>query len=147
MSNGAKYYIVEASALPEIFLKVAEAKRLLATGEASTVNEATRMTDISRSAFYKYRDAVQPFRDMSNSRIITFQFLLRDEPGALAAILKTFTDHSMNLLTVNSITPSNGCAVVTTAAECTQAQIAVEDMLQLLLRAPGVIKAEILSVG
>ena len=147
MSNGAKYYIVEASALPDIFLKVAEAKRLLATGEAATVNEATRMTDISRSAFYKYRDAVQPFRDMSNSRIITFQFLLRDEPGALSAILKTFTDHSMNLLTVNSITPSNGCAVVTTAAECTQAQIAVDEMLQLLLRAPGVIKAEILSVG
>ena len=147
MSNGAKYYIVEASALPEIFLKVAEAKRLLATGEAATVNEATRMTDISRSAFYKYRDAVQPFRDMSNSRIITFQFLLRDEPGALSAILKTFTDHSMNLLTVNSITPSNGCAVVTTAAECTQAQIAVEEMLQMLLRAPGVIKAEVLSVG
>ena len=147
MSTGAKYYIVEASALPEIFLKVAEAKRLLATGEAAPVNEATRMTDISRSAFYKYRDAVQPFRDMSNSRIITFQFLLRDEPGALSAILKTFTDHSMNLLTVNSITPSNGCAVVTTAAECTQAQIAVEEMLQLLLRAPGVIKAEILSVG
>ena len=147
MSNGAKYYIVEASALPEIFLKVAEAQRLLATGEAATVNEATRMTDISRSAFYKYRDAVQPFRDMSNSRIITFQFLLRDEPGALSAILKTFTDHSMNLLTVNSITPSNGCAVVTTAAECTQAQIAVDEMLQLLLRAPGVIKAEILSVG
>ena len=105
------------------------------------------MTDISRSAFYKYRDAVQPFRDMSNSRIITFQFLLRDEPGALSAILQTFTDHSMNLLTVNSITPSNGCAVVTTAAECTQAQIAVDEMLQLLLRAPGVIKAEILSVG
>ena len=147
MSTGAKYYIVEATALPEIFLKVAEAKRLLATGEAATVNEATRMTDISRSAFYKYRDAVQPFRDMSNSRIITFQFLLRDEPGALSAILRTFTDHSMNLFTVNSITPSNGCAVVTIAAECAQAQISVDDMLQLLLRAPGVIKAEILSVG
>ena len=56
MNKKPKYYIVEASALPEVFLKVAEAKRLLSTGEASTVNEATRMTDISRSAFYKYRD-------------------------------------------------------------------------------------------
>lgn len=147
MNNSVKYYIVEASALPEIFLKVAEAKRLLATGEAATVNEATRMTDISRSAFYKYRDAVQPFRDMSNSRIITFQFLLRDEPGALSAILKTFTDHSMNLFTVNSITPSNGCAVVTIAAECTQAQISVDEMLLLLQQTPGVIKAEVLAAG
>ena len=62
MSTAPKYYIVEASALPEVFLKVAEAKRLLSTGEASTVNEATRMTDISRSAFYKYRDSVLPFQ-------------------------------------------------------------------------------------
>ena len=62
MSNKPQYYIVEASALPEVFLKVAETKRLLSTGEATTVNEATRMTDISRSAFYKYRDAVMPFQ-------------------------------------------------------------------------------------
>ena len=58
MSQKQKYYIVEASALPEVFLKVAEAKRLLSTGAASTVNDATRMTGISRSAFYKYRDSV-----------------------------------------------------------------------------------------
>ena len=38
MTNKPKYYIVEASALPEVFVKVAEAKRLLSTGEASTVN-------------------------------------------------------------------------------------------------------------
>jgi chorismate mutase len=128
-------------------LKVAEAKRLLATGEASTVNEATKMTDISRSAFYKYRDAVQPFRDMSNSRIITFQFLLRDEPGALSAILSTFTENSMNLLTVNSITPSNGCAVVTIAAECFQSGVLVDNILHTLLQTPGVIKAEVLAAG
>lgn len=147
MNTGAKYYIVEASALPEIFLKVVEAKRLLATGEAATVNEATRMMDISRSAFYKYRDVVQPFRDMSNSRIITFQFLLRDEPGALSSILRTFSENSMNLLTVNSITPSNGCAVVTIAAEAVQSSIPVDDMLGMLSQTPGVIKAEVLAAG
>ena len=64
MNSNPKYYIVEASALPEVFLKVAEAKRLLATGEAATVNEAAKMTNISRSAFYKYRDAILPFQNM-----------------------------------------------------------------------------------
>ena len=76
MSTKPKYYIVEASALPEVFLKVAEAKRLLSTGEAATVNEATKMTDISRSAFYKYRDSVLPFQNMMTGRIITMQLLL-----------------------------------------------------------------------
>lgn len=147
MNNAAKYYIVEASALPEVFLKVAEAKRLLATGEASTVNEAAKMTDISRSAFYKYRDAVQPFRNMNTSQIITFQFLLRDEPGALSAILTSFAQQQANLLTVNSITPSNGCAVVTIAAETSQTTASLDEMLAIFQQTPGVIKAEVLAAG
>ena len=147
MNKNQKYYIVEASALPEVFLKVAEAKRLLATGEASTVNEAAKMTDISRSAFYKYRDAVQPFRNMNSSRIITFQFLLRDEPGALNAILAAFVEHKANLMTVNSITPSNGCAVVTVAAETSQTNTSMDDMMAIFQSTPGVIKAEILAAG
>ena len=147
MNNVPKYYIVEASALPEVFLKVAEAKRLLATGEASTVNEAAKMTDISRSAFYKYRDAVQPFRNMNTSRIITFQFLLRDEPGALSSILNAFAQQQSNLLTINSITPSNGCAVVTIAAETSQTTASVDEILSLFQQTPGVIKAEVLAAG
>ncbi len=147
MNNNPKYYIVEASALPEIFLKVAEAKRLLATGEASNVNEAAKMTNISRSAFYKYRDAVQPFRNMNTSRIITFQFLLRDEPGALSAILSTFVQQHTNLLTVNSITPSNGCAIVTVSAETSTANMSMDEMMRTFQQTPGVIKAEILAAG
>ena len=145
MNSNPRYYIVEASALPEVFLKVAEAKRLLATGEANTVNEAAKMTDISRSAFYKYRDAVQPFRNMSNSRIITFQFLLRDEPGALSAILAAFAQHKTNLMSVNSINPSNGCGVVTIAAETSQTTVSLDEMLHTLQQCPGVIKAEVLA--
>ncbi len=147
MNNNPKYYIVEASALPEIFLKVAEAKRLLATGEASNVNEAAKMTGISRSAFYKYRDAVQPFRNMNTSRIITFQFLLRDEPGALSSILSTFVQHNTNLMTVNSITPSNGCAIVTVSAETSTANVSVDEMMREFQQTSGVIKVEMLAAG
>ncbi len=147
MNNNPKYYIVEASALPEIFLKVAEAKRLLATGEASNVNEAAKMMDISRSAFYKYRDAVQPFRNMNTSRIITFQFLLRDEPGALSAILAAFVAENTNLMTVNSIAPSNGCAIVTVSAETSTASASLDEMMRAFQQLPCVIKAEILAAG
>ena len=147
MNKNPKYYIVEASALPEVFLKVAEAKRLLSTGEASTVNEATRMTDISRSAFYKYRDAVQPFRNMNTSRVITFQFLLRDEPGALNGILTAFAQQKANLTTVSSIAPSNGSAVVTVAAETTETSASLDEMLALFQQMPGVIKCEVLAAS
>ena len=145
MSTTPKYYIVEASALPEVFLKVAEAKRLLSTGEASTVNEATRMTDISRSAFYKYRDSVLPFQNMMTGRIITFQLLLHDEPGLLSGVLDVFAESKANIITINSIVPTNGCAVVTISAETMDLTVPLEELLQLLRGTTGVIKAEILA--
>ena len=145
MNNMHKYYIVEASALPEVFLRVAEAKHLLQTGEASTVNDATRLTGISRSAFYKYRDAVRPFQNMMTGRIITFQFLLQDQKGLLSSLLSIFADHEVNIQTINSIIPSNGCALVTISAETADLEISLEELLHQAGQLPGVIRAEVLA--
>lgn len=145
MATDPKYYIVEASALPEVFLKVAEAKRLLSIGEASTVNEATQRTGISRSAFYKYRDAVLPFQNMMTGRIITFQLLLHDGAGILNSILTLFAEYNANIITINSIVPTNGCAVVTISAETMDLTVQLEDLLRQMRENPKVIKAEILA--
>ncbi len=145
MAQDPKYYIVEATALPEVFLKVAEAKRLLSVGEAATVNEATRMTGISRSAFYKYRDAVLPFQNMMTGRIITFQLLLHDEKGMLSSVLSIFSETRANIITINSIVPTNGCAVVTISAETMELTVSLEELLQKLRGVSGAIKAEILA--
>ena len=145
MPKTPKYYLVEASALPEVFLKVAEAKRLLSTGEVSTVNDATRQTGISRSAFYKYRDAVIPFRNMMSGRVITYQLLLQDEPGALSNLLTIFANNKANIMTINSIVPTNGCAVVTISADTSDSTVSPEDLLRLLRQTHGVIKADILA--
>jgi chorismate mutase len=145
MAQNSKYYIVEASALPEVFVKVAEAKRLLSIGEAATVNEATQKTGISRSAFYKYRDAVLPFKNMMSGRVVTFQLLLHDEPGTLANLLNTFTDSNANIMTINSIMPSNGSSIVTISAETMDLTVQLEDLLRALRQQKGVVKAEILA--
>lgn len=145
MTPKSKYYIIEASALPEVFLKVAEAKRLLSTGEATTVNDATRMTNISRSAFYKYRDAILPFQNMMSARIITFQFMVHDEPGVLSAVLAELAHNQVNILTINSIIPTNGCALVTISAETTDVPVTLEELLNVLGAVYGVIKAEVIA--
>ena len=145
MANNPQFYIVEASALPEVFLKVAEAKRLLATGEAPTVNEATRRTDISRSAFYKYRDAILPFHNMMIGRIITFHLVLHDEPGVLSAILSCFARHNANILTINQTIPTNACALVSVSAETAEMTTSLEEFLHDLDQTKGVIKADVLA--
>ena len=145
MSTKPQYYIVEASALPEVFLKVAEAKRLLDTGEVLTVNDAALRAGISRSAFYKYRDYVLPFQNLMAGRIITFQLALHDEPGVLSNILSLFAQCGANILTINQAIPSNGCAAVTISAETNGLQISLEELLQRLASTTGVIRAEILA--
>ena len=150
MGKTPGYFIVEAGALPEIFLKVAEAKRLLETGEAETVHQAAqhlaaRQVGISRSAFYKYKDAVRPFNDMLHGRIVTFQFLLKDEPGVLSAVLNIFAQTGGNILTINQSIPANGCAAVTVGAETSGLSLPVEELMERALRMEGVLRCEILA--
>ena len=134
-----------AEALPEIFIKVAEAKRMMQTGEADTVGAATRMVGISRSAFYKYKDAVQPFNNMKAGRIITFYTMLKDNPGVLSSVLSIFAGSGANILTINQSIPTNGCAAVTISAETSDMDQTLEDLMNLVSAVDGVIKMEILA--
>ena len=145
MGKTPAYFIVEAGALPEVFLKVAEAKRLLETGEVDTVNLATRRVGISRSAFYKYKDTVRPFNDMLHGRIVTFQILLKDEPGVLSSVLNIFARQGGNILTINQGIPVSGCAAVTIGAETSGLTVSMEELLQLALQVEGVLRCEILA--
>ena len=145
MGTTPKYWIVEAEALPEIFLKVAHAKRLMETGEATTVNQATAAAGISRSAFYKYKDTVRPFNDMKSGHIVTFQFSLRDEPGVLSQLLNIFAESGGNILTINQGLPVSGCAMASIAAEASGLHMSLEELLACASAVPGVIRCEILA--
>ena len=145
MSSTPKYFIVEADAMPEIFRKVAQAKSLLETGEETTINGAARAVGISRSAYYKYKDTVRPFQNMLHGRIVTFQILLKDEPGALSGVLNVFSGCGSNILTINQSIPSNGCAVVTASAETSALDLTLDSLLAAVRAFPSVLKCEILA--
>ena len=140
-----KYYLVSAEALPEVFIKVAEAKRMLQVGEADTVGEAARLVGISRRAFYKYKDAVQPFQNMRAGHIITFYALLKDIPGVLSNYLSIFANSGANILTINQTIPTNGCAGVTISAETSDMVEGLEELMARASSAEGVLKFEIMA--
>lgn len=145
MSKPIKYYIVAADALPEIFVKVAEAKRMMQTGEADTVGAATRLVGISRSAFYKYKDSVQPFNDMKAEHIITFYAMLKDTAGVLSGLLALFASSGANILTINQSIPTNGCAAVTISAETGRMAESLEQLMGDAAALEGVLRFEILA--
>ena len=145
MAKPVKYYIVAAEALPDIFIKVAEAKRMMLSGEADTVGEAAQKVGISRSAFYKYKDSVQPFNDMKAEHIITFQTLLKDTAGVLSRVLSVFAQSGANILTINQSIPVNGCAVVTVSAETSEMEESLEQLIAQAAALEGVVRFEILA--
>ena len=135
MEQSPKYYIVEASALPEIFQKVAEAKRMLETGETDKVNVAAQ-------AVGKYRDSIAPFQNLMAGRIITFQMMLKDKAGVLSEILAIFANCGANILTINQSIPTGGRAMVTISAETSNLSCTLEALTQKIAERKGVVKAD-----
>ena len=131
--------------MPEIIRKVAEAKRLLVTGEKTTANGAAREGGISRSAFYKYKDAVHPFQDMLHGRIVTLQTVLRDEPGVLSGVLNEFAGTGINILTINQNIPSDGIAAVTVSIRMTDVTLEEQPLMQHLRDLHGVVQVSKVS--
>jgi chorismate mutase len=105
--------LVDKNALPEVFIKVLTAKTYLARNIAKNSTEACRMADISRSAFYKYKDSVFFYEDNDSGRIITYYFRLSDEPGVLSKVLQKLSSFNVNIITVNQNIPVDKVAVVT----------------------------------
>lgn len=115
--DGEKYFIVKKKALPEVLLKVVEAKRLLDSERAMTVQEATDAVDISRSSFYKYRDDIFPFYENTRGKTITIMLQMDDRPGLLSKVLNQVAKNEANILTIHQSIPVNGIALVTLSME------------------------------
>ena len=142
MGVKTKYYIVAADALPEIFIKVAEAKRMMQTGEVTTAGEAVRRAGISRSAFYKYKDTVRPFNDMLSGRIVTLRLTLRDQPGALSNVLQGIASMGGNVLTINQSVPAGGVAEVSLDVETSALRFPMEELLGGIRNVSGVLDCQ-----
>ena len=110
MAIKTNYFVLKEKAIPEVLLKVVEAKRLIDTGKAVSVQEAADAAGISRSSFYKYKDDIFPFHDNSRGMTVTMIIQMDDEPGLLSEVLKSVADYHANVLTIHQSIPVNGVA-------------------------------------
>ena len=117
MMEKGQYFVLKERAVPEVLLKVVEAKRLFDSGKVPSVQEATEMVGISRSSFYKYKDDIFPFHETARGKTITMVIQLDDEPGLLSVILKIVAEYHANILTIHQSIPINGIASLTLSVE------------------------------
>lgn len=117
MEEQTKYFVLKQKAVPEVLLKVVEAKRLLESEKAMTVQEASDRVGISRSSFYKYKDDIFPFHDNAKGRTITMVLQMDDERGLLSDILHIVAVYKANILTIHQSIPVGNLASLTLSVE------------------------------
>ena len=132
MREATKYFVVKQKAIPEVLLKVVEAKRLLESEKVLTIQEAVDAVGISRSSFYKYKDDIFPFHDNSQGTTITLTFQMDDEPGILSDVLKIIAEYRANILTIHQSIPINGIASLTLSIQVLQTTGDISRMIEQL---------------
>lgn len=145
MKKRNDYYVVKKKAVPEVLLKVVEAKHLLDSEKVMTVQEATERAGISRSSFYKYKDDIFPFHDHFRGRTFTVMIQLDDEPGLLSGLLNCVAQYQANILTIHQAIPVNGVASVTLSIENLNTTGDVSELIDALEKTQGVHYLKILS--
>ena len=142
---GNRYYVVKEQAVPEVLLKVVEAKKLLDTGKVHTVNEAADQVGISRSSFYKYKEDIFEFHEHSQGTTITLTFQMEDEPGLLSDVLKIIAEFGANILTIHQSIPTNGVASLSLSMQVLPTTGNVSEMLETMEKHNGVRNVKILA--
>lgn len=141
-----KMYIVDSKVLPDIFEKVIEAKHLLRSGDAVTIQEACRKAGISRSAFYKYKDSVFDFMSSEKGRMLILFMVLRHAPGVLSDILNTIASVKGNIITINQTMPIMDSATLIVTVDMKTMEKSPEELVELLLSCKGCSKVEIIGM-
>lgn len=145
MAEKGKYYIVRERAVPEVLLKVVEAKRLLEIDKTLSVHEAAEQVGISRSSFYKYQDDILPFHDETKGKTVTFVLQMQDELGLLSTVLRTVAEFGANILTIHQSIPINGVASLTLSIAVLSTTADVSAMMEKIEKQKGVHDLKILG--
>ena len=140
-----RYYVVRERAVPEVLLKVVEAKRQLDSGKAATVQEASDLTGISRSSFYKYKDDIFPFHEEAKGKIVTFIIQMEDQPGLLSNVLQVIARFRGNILTIHQSIPINGVATLTLSVHILPGEGNAEAMVEVIEQSEGIHYLKILG--
>ncbi|WP_144458648.1 ACT domain-containing protein [Bacillus pumilus] len=141
------FYLVREDVLPDAMRKTLEVKKLLDRKKADSVADAVQQADLSRSAFYKYRDAVFPFYTMVKEQIITLFFHLEDRSGALSRLLQIVADSGCNVLSIHQTIPLQGRANVTLSISTAGMADDINTVINQLRKLEFVEKVEILGSG
>ena len=141
--NEKTFYIVSSDSLPDVFTKVIFAKDLISDGKVKNVSEAIEKANISRSAFYKYRDNVFRMKNDTPTRL-DLSAVLTDRAGVLSSMSTMLSENGANIITINQSEPKNNLANVSITIDIDGLKVSIDELLLLLKTIDGIISIKAL---
>ena len=138
-----RYLIVDQSVLPDYFLKVIEARKLLENGTYAQVSDAARAVGISRSTYYKYKDKVMEPSQVAVGRTATLMLTLSHEAGVLSKVLNRVSGFGANILTLTQSLPVHDQASLMLSVDISGMNASLEELTRTLEQIGGVEKVRL----
>ena len=117
MDKEKVYYIIREDVLPEAVKKTLIMKKALEENPKLSILEASKRFDLSRSAFYKYKDTIFPIQDVKRQSILSLSIDVDDIPGILGRILAVVNEAKCSVLTIHQTVPINARATIIISLE------------------------------
>lgn len=141
-----RYLVVDKSVLPDVYEKVVDAKTLLKEGKVKDVTEATKTVNISRSVYYKYREAVFELAQTEQGKKVTFNMMINDNKGVLSGILNYISKEGGSIITINQGIPMNKKANLSLTIDISSLNDDVQKLITNLLSLDDVEKVELVAM-
>lgn len=143
-----QYFLIREDVLPYVISKVLRVKESLKDNPSLTVQEAVKLHDCSRSAFYKYRDTIFPLDEVNNaSKEFTIILFVTDKVGTLATILDKISQLHLSVLTIHQSVPIDKKASITLSLNTSKTDLNVYDIINTLRQLDNVHNVDIIGMN
>ncbi len=133
-----EYLIVRADVLPDVFRKVIDVKNLLDSGEVFSVSSAVQRIKISRSAYYKYRDAVRPFAETKRGMMFSILLQIENFSGILPAAMEAISNSGARIINLHQNVAIKGLSTVLVTLDDALMKDTTAELLTRLRRVHGI---------
>lgn len=143
-----KFYLIREDVLPESVVKTLKVKDALKNNPELSIYDAVKQFNLSRSAFYKYRETIFPVDEkMLDHREFTLILYVNDIVGMLAQVLNTISRLQLSVLTIHQSVPMEDKATITLSLNVQSSYLSIDDVVNTLREIEHVSKVELISMS
>lgn len=145
--DNRKFYLIREDVLPESVIKTLKVKDTLKNNSNLSIYDAVKQFNLSRSAFYKYRETIYPVDEkILDQREFTLILYVNDIVGMLAQVLNAISQLQLSVLTIHQSVPIEDKATITLSLNARNSNLSIDEVIESLREINHVTKVDLISM-